>query len=67
MTVSLVADDAVDAHGRGRLNDDHADDDEVPQTQCAMETRSTGRRGYSIVVFLIRHGSAPGEKLPILA
>jgi hypothetical protein len=34
----------------------------------AMETRSTaGRRGYSIVVFLIRHGSAPGEKLPILA
>ena len=30
VTVALVADDPVDAHGRGRLDDHHADDNEVP-------------------------------------
>ena len=42
VAMGLVADDAIDAHGRRRLDDDHADDDEVPQAQRAIEAGGFG-------------------------
>ena len=43
VAMGLVADDAVDAHGRGGLDDDHADDDQVPQAEGAMKADGAGR------------------------
>jgi len=59
--MGLVADDAVDAHGRGRLDDDHADDDEVPKAEGAMEADGPiGRgRGCGGRLALLRHNGAP--------
>ena len=37
VTARVVADDAVNAHGRDGLNNDDADDDEVPETEDAPE------------------------------
>ena len=39
VAVRGVADHAIDAHGRGRLDDDHADENEIPQGQRAAKMR----------------------------
>ena len=45
VAMGLVADDAVNAHRRGRLDNHHADDDQVPQAQRAFEPNGAGISG----------------------
>ena len=56
--VGLVADDAVDAHGSGGLDDDQADEDEVPEAEGAMKANRGGGlgRGYGSTAGLLAVG-----------
>ncbi len=46
MAAGVVADDAVDAHGRDGLDDHDADDDEVPEAEDAAEFRLGDCSGF---------------------